>query len=74
MLPEIFWVFQKKKKLIHKEKCGTIKKLKSLKNVVIKKVSCESFSSMYKYRLVYDSFILELSISTGISTALLLWR
>ena len=45
MLSEMFWVFQKKKKF-YKEKCGTVKNC-NVKNVIIKKVSYESFSSMY---------------------------
>ena len=47
------------------------KKIKSVKNVIIKQVSYESFSSI---SMVYDNFILELSISISISPALLLWR
>ena len=48
MLSEMFWVFQKKEKEFYKEKCGTVKKITSVKNVIIKKVSYESFSSIYK--------------------------
>ena len=33
MLSEVFWVFQKKEKF-SKEKCGTVKKIKSVKNVI----------------------------------------
>ena len=40
--------FSKKEKEFYKEKCGTVKKIKSVKTVIIKKVSYESFSSMYK--------------------------
>ena len=50
MLSEMFWVFQKKKEF-YKEMCGTVKKIKSVKNVIIKKVGYESFSSMYKYSM-----------------------
>ena len=45
-------------------------KIKSVKNI-IKKVSYKSFQVCIS--LVYDSFILEFSISSSISTALLLW-
>ena len=31
--------------------CGTVKKIKSVKNVIIKKVGYESFSSMFKYSI-----------------------
>ena len=31
--------FSKKEKEFYKEKCGTVKKIKSVKNVIIKKVS-----------------------------------
>ena len=31
--------------------CGTVKKIKSVKNVFIKKVSYESFSSIFKYSI-----------------------
>ena len=50
ILSDMFWVFQKKKKF-YKEKCGTVKKIKSVSNVIIKKVSYKSFSSMYKYSI-----------------------
>ena len=50
MLSEMFWVFQKKKEF-YKEMCGTVKKIKSVKNVIIKKVGYESFSSMFKYSI-----------------------
>ena len=62
--------FSKREKEFYKEKCGTVKKMKSVKNVIIKKVSYESFSSMYKYSIRYLFF--ELSINIRISTALLL--
>ena len=38
MLSDMFSIFQKKEKEFYREKCGTAKK-KSLKNVIIKKVS-----------------------------------
>ena len=50
MLSEMFWVFQKKKEF-YKEMCGTVNKIKSVKNVIIKKVGYESFSSMFKYSI-----------------------
>ena len=50
MLSEMFWVFQKKKKF-YQEMRGTVKKVKSVKNAVIKRVSYESFSSMFKYSI-----------------------
>ena len=43
--------FSKKEKEFYKEKCGTVKKIKSVKNVIIKKVGYESFSSMFKYSI-----------------------
>ena len=43
-------VFQKMKKF-YKEMSGTVKKIKCVKNVIIKKVSYESFSSMFKYSI-----------------------
>ena len=44
--------FSKKEKELYKEKCRTIKKIKSVKNVIIKKpATYESFSSMYKYSI-----------------------
>ena len=44
--------FSKKEKEFCKEKCGTVRKIKSVvSNVIIKKVSYESFSSMYKYSI-----------------------
>ena len=51
MFSEMFLVFQKKNKLVYKEKFGTIKKIKSVINVILKKVCYESFSSMYKYSI-----------------------
>ena len=63
--------FSKKEKELYKEKCRTVKKIKSVINVIIKKsATYESFSSMYKYSIGW--LFLELSIS--ISTTLLLWR
>ena len=43
--------FSKIEKDFYKEKCGTVQKIKSVKSVIIKKVSYESFSSMYKYNI-----------------------
>ena len=60
MLSEMFWAFQNKEKEFYKEKCGTVKNIKSVKKVIIKKVSYESFSCMYKYSIRY---FLELRIS-----------
>ena len=45
MLSEIFEFFKKENKF-YKEKCGKVKKLKSVKNVIIKRVSYESFSTI----------------------------
>ena len=48
MLSEMFWVFQEnsvKKKSVDSDK------IKRVKNFIIKKVSYESFSSMYKYSI-----------------------
>ena len=53
MLSERCFEFFKKENTFYKEKCGTVKKIKSAKNVTIKKVSCKSFSSI---STVYDSF------------------
>ena len=36
MPSDIFWVFQKIKKELYKEKCKTVKKIKSVKSVIIK--------------------------------------
>ena len=62
MLSEMFSVFQKKKNSFIKKSVEQSKN-KSVKNLIIKKVSHES--------IVY--FILKLSISIRLSTALLLW-
>ena len=44
--------FSKKEKQLYKEKCRTVKKIKSVKNFIIKKPAMyESFSSMYKYSI-----------------------
>ena len=43
--------FSEKEIEFYKEKCRTVKKIKSVKNVIIKKVSYESFSRMYKYSI-----------------------
>ena len=43
--------FSKKEKEFYKEKCGTVKKIKSVKNVIIEKVTYEIFSSIYKYSI-----------------------
>ena len=49
MLSEMFWIFQKK--LIYKEKCETVSvKVKECKKRY-KKVSYESFSSIYNYTI-----------------------
>ena len=53
MLSEMLWVFQKKDSFIKKsveqsKKKKNKKNKKDVKNVIIKKVSYESFSSMYK--------------------------
>ena len=49
MLSEMFWIFQKK--LIYKEKCETVSvKVKECQKRY-KKVSYESFSSMYNYAI-----------------------
>ena len=65
--------FSKKEKQLYKKNCRTSKKIKSVKNVIIKKpATYESFSSMYKYSI--GQLFLELSISISISTTLLLWR
>ena len=47
-------------------------KINSVKNVITKKSTAKAFQVYIS--VVYDSFILELSISISISTALLLWR
>ena len=68
MLSEMLWVFQKNsfvKKIVNSQK------IKSVKNLVIKKSTTKTFQICII--IVYDSFILELSISISISTALLLW-
>ena len=54
------------KKLIYKKKCRTVKNKDCKKPYHKKSQICIS--------IVYDSFILELSIGISISTALLLWR
>ena len=55
MLSEMFWVFQKKKKF-YKEMCRTVKKIKSVKKVIIKKSATKVFQVCIS--IVYDSFIL----------------
>ena len=68
MLSEMLWVFQKNsfvKKIVNSQK------IKSVKNLIIKKSATKTFQICII--MVYDSFILELSISISISTALLLW-
>ena len=47
-------------------------KINSVKNVITKKSTAKAFQVYIS--VVYDSFILELSISISISTGLLLWR
>ena len=62
---------QKKKKLIYKEKCETVKN-KECKKHYYKKSQLRIF---FKYlSIVSDSFILKLSIGVSISTARLMWR
>ena len=66
MLSEMLWVFQKNsfiKKIVNSQK------IKSVKNFIIKKSATKTFQICII--IVYDSFILELSISISISTALL---
>ena len=53
MLSEMFWVFQKNKKF-YKEKCGTIEKVKIVKNVIIKKSATKVFQVYIS--LVCNSF------------------
>ena len=68
MLSEMLWVFQKNwfiKKIVNSQK------IKSVKNFIIKKSATKTFQICIS--IVYDRFILELSISISISTALLLW-
>ena len=50
MLSEMFSVFQKKKNSFIKKSVEQSKN-KSVKNLIIKKVSHESLSSMYKYSI-----------------------
>ena len=60
--------FSKKEKEFSQEKCGTVKKTKSVKKFIIKKINHESFSSMYNYSI--GQLFLKLSISISISNAL----
>ena len=60
--------FSKKEKEFSQEKCGKVKKIKSVKNFIIKKINHGSFSSMYKYSIGW--LFLKLSISISISNAL----
>ena len=60
MLSEMFWVFQKK--LIYKEKPGTVRN-KECKKRYKKKSATRVFQVCIS--IVYDSFILELSISSA---------
>ena len=41
--------FSKKEKEFYKEKCETVKKIKSVNYVIIKIVNHEGFWTMYKY-------------------------
>ena len=50
----MFWVFQKKKKF-YKEMRGTVKKIKSVKSVIIKKKSTTKVFQVC-LSIVYDSF------------------
>ena len=49
MLLDMFWVFQQKK-TIYKENWNS-QEIKSVKNVIIKKVFYKSFAIMYKYSI-----------------------
>ena len=60
MLSEMFWVFQKKKKF-YKETCGTVKKIKSVKNVIIKKSATKVFQVCLS--IAYDSFFWNLALA-----------
>ena len=48
----------KQKNLIYKEKCRTVKKIKIVKNVIIKKSATKVFQVCIN--IIYDNFILEL--------------
>ena len=60
MPSEMFWVFQKKEKF-NKEKCGTVKKIKSIKNFIIKKSAAKVFQVYLS--IVYDSFFWNLALA-----------
>ena len=63
--------FQKtKQKLIYKEKCRTVKKIKIVKNVIIKKSGTKLFQVCISIK--YDNFILELYFFNFILEALVL--
>ena len=66
----MFWVFQKKNSFI--KKSVKLSKIKSVKNIIIKKSATKLFQVYLS--MAYHSFISELSISISISTAMLLWR
>ena len=52
--------FSKKEKEFYKEKCGTVKKIKSVKNVIIKKSATKVFQVCIS--IVYDSFFWNLAL------------
>ena len=72
MLSEMFWVFFKKKNSFIKKSVEESKNKECKKRYYKKKAAMKAFQ--VSISIVYNSFILEVSISISISTALLLWR
>ena len=60
-----FFEFFKKENKFYKEKCGTVKKIKSVKNVIIKKSATKVFQLCIS--IVYDSVSWNLVFSKTLS-------